>query len=218
MGGSQAGELASADVVKAVVQHIQENLNMLQSAPKLKRSTVRLDNVVTPGEVLQQAVQHANQELYKIRKGTGADRGTTITAALVVGDTCAIANVGDSRTYLYHNGEMRQISRDHSLVASLLAAGMIKAEEVRSHPQRNQIFRQLGDKTTAEIDIFAATLTAGDRLLLCCDGLWEMVLDAEIVQILRQAPSPQAACDRLVEAANRAGGDDNISVIIVSLE
>lgn len=218
MGGHQAGELASKDVVKAVVQHVQDNLNGLQAAPKLKRSTVRLDNVVTPAEVLQQAIQHANQELFKIRKGTGADRGTTITAALVVGDTCAVANVGDSRTYLYHNGELRQISRDHSLVASLLAAGMIKAEEVRSHPQRNQIFRQLGDKPVVEVDTFAATLTAGDRLLLCSDGLWEMVLDAEIVQILQQAPTPQAACDRLVEAANQGGGVDNISVIIVSLE
>jgi serine/threonine protein phosphatase PrpC len=218
MGGHQAGELASKDVVKSVVQHIQDNLNGLQAAPKLKRSTVRLDNVVTPGEVLQQAVQHANQELFKIRKGTGADRGTTITAALVVGDTCAIANVGDSRTYLYHNGELRQLTRDHSLVASLLAAGMIKSEEVRSHPQRNQIFRQLGDRQALDVDIFAATLTAGDRLLLCSDGLWEMVLDAEIMQILQQAPTPQAACDRLIDAANQGGGADNISVILVSLE
>jgi serine/threonine protein phosphatase PrpC len=218
MGGHQAGELASMDVVKAVVQHIQDNLHVLQSAPKLKRATVRLDNVITPGEVLQQAVQSANQQLYKIRTGAGGDRGTTITAALVIGDTCAIANVGDSRTYHYHNGELLQITRDHSLVASLLAAGMIQPEEVRSHPQRNQIFRQLGDKPNVEIDIYSLALAPGDKLVLCCDGLWEMVLDAEIVQILQQAPSPQAACDRLVEAANRAGGDDNISVIVVSLE
>jgi len=218
MGGHQSGELASKDVVKAVVQHIQDNLNALQSAPKLKRSTVRLDNVITPGEVLGQAVQHANQELHRIRQSTDADRGTTITAALVIGDTCAIANVGDSRTYLYHNRELQQISRDHSLVASLLAAGMIKPEEVRTHPQRNQILRQLGNEPTVEIDIFTATLTPGDSLVLCSDGLWEMVLDPQIVEILQQAPSPQAACDRLVETANRAGGEDNISVIIVSLE
>ena len=218
MGGHQAGELASQDVVKAVVQHIQDNLNGLQAAPKLKRSTVRLDNVVTPGEVLQQAVQSANLQLHKIRRGTGADRGTTLTAALVVGDTCAVANVGDSRTYLYHNGSLRQITRDHSLVASLLAAGMIQPEEVRSHPQRNQIFRQLGDKPNVEVDIFNLTLTAGDRLLLCSDGLWEMVLDNEIVTILLQAPTPTAACDRLIEAANKAGGDDNISVAVILLE
>jgi serine/threonine protein phosphatase PrpC len=218
MGGHESGELASQDVVKAVVEHIQENLNTLQAAPKLKRSTVRLENVITPGEVLQQAIQRANQALYNVRRSIGADRGTTITAALVVGDTCAIANVGDSRTYLYRGGVLSQLTRDHSLVASMVAAGMLKPEEVRSHPQRNQIFRQLGDKPNVEIDIFAATLTAGDRLLLCCDGLWEMVPDPHIQQVLQHSSSPQAACDQLVSLANQAGGEDNISVIVVSIE
>ena len=218
MGGHQSGEVASKDVVRAVVEHIQENLNILQAAPKVKRATVRLEHMTTPGEVLQQAIQRANQILYTAKRSIGSNRGTTITAALVVGDSCSIANVGDSRTYLFHNEELCQITRDHSLVASMLAAGMIKPEEVRSHPQRNQILRQLGDKPNVEVDIFSAMLAAGDKLILCSDGLWEMVLDEEIQNLVAQSPTAQAASDRLVELANRAGGEDNISVMVISIE
>lgn len=219
MGGHHAGEKASETVIKdVVINRIQEQMNKLQSVPKLKRATIRLDEMLTPGEILQDAIDQANQVLLKARSQVASDRGTTITAALVVGDTCVAANVGDSRTYLMHNGKLEQITTDHSLVASLVAAGMIKPEEVRSHPQRNQIYRTLGDKPGIEVDIFQRSLMPGDKLLLCSDGLWEMVLDETIANILQKASSPQAACDRLIEAANAAGGEDNISVIVVWLE
>jgi len=218
MGGHQSGELASRSVVQVMLDEIQQKAQDLQNVPKLKRSTIKLDQATTPGEVLRQAVLRANEVLYNSRKTLSSDRGTTLTAALVVGDICAVANVGDSRTYLLHQGRLEQVSIDHSLVASLVSAKMLKPEEVRSHPQRNQIFRTLGDKLALEVDIFERSLGNGDRLLLCSDGLWEMVLDHEIERILNQATNPAAACDRLIEAANQAGGADNIGVVVVWLE
>jgi protein phosphatase len=144
--------------------------------------------------------------------------GTTLTAALVIGDAATIANVGDSRTYLWRNGVLRQVTRDHSLVASLVQAGMVKPEEVRGHPQRNQVYRTLGVKPDVEVDIFTETLQRGDRLILCSDGLWEMVGDAEIGRTVGQARSPQEACRTLIQQANKAGGKDNVTVIVVKME
>jgi protein phosphatase len=220
MGGHQAGEKASESVIKdVVINRIQEQLQQLQAVPKLKRATIKLDDVLTPGEILREAILQANQVLLNARKAlSGRDRGTTITAALVVGSTCTVANVGDSRTYLLRSDKLTQITQDHSLVASLVASNMIKPSEVRSHPQRNQIYRTLGDKPQIEVDIFQKTLVPGDQLLLCSDGLWEMVLDDAIEKIMRTARTPQSACDRLIEAANAGGGEDNISVVVVWLE
>ena len=218
MGGHQAGEVASKDVVRVILEQIQEKANALQASPKIKRSTVDLQKVATPGEVLKQAILQANTVIHTARRTSGSDRGTTLTAALIVGDSCAVANVGDSRTYLLRAGQLEQITRDHSLVASLVAANVLKPEEVRSHPQRSQIYRTLGDKANLEVDIFERQLANGDRLLLCSDGLWEMVLDQDIEKILRQAANPAVACDRLIETANLAGGEDNISVIVIWIE
>jgi serine/threonine protein phosphatase PrpC len=220
MGGHQAGEKASESVIKdVVINRIQEQLQKLQSVPKLKRATIRLDDVLTPGEILREAIEQANHVLMKARNAsTGRDRGTTITAALIVGETCSVANVGDSRTYLLRGDQLTQTTQDHSLVASLVASNMLKPSEVRSHPQRNQILRTLGDKPEVEVDIFQKTLRPGDQLMLCSDGLWEMVLDDGITKILRSARTPQSACDRLIEAANAGGGEDNISVIVIWIE
>jgi protein phosphatase len=218
MGGHQAGEQASKEVVREVLGQAQEKIQALQSVPRLARATLKLDETITPGEVLIAAIQKANDILYNARRSAGSDRGTTITAALVVGDICAIANVGDSRTYLYHNQKLGQVTQDHSLVASLVAAKIIKPEEVRRHPQRSSILRSLGEGPSVQVDIFHRSLVSGDRLVLCSDGLWEMVLDGEIERIVHQATNPQAACDLLIHAANQAGGEDNVSVIIVWIE
>lgn len=220
MGGHQAGEKASEAVIKdVVINRIQEQLQQLQSVPKLKRATIKLGDVLTPGDILREAIEQANKVLLNARAATsGRDRGTTITAALIIGETCSVANVGDSRTYLMRGGNLRPITQDHSLVASLVASGMLKPSEVRSHPQRNQIYRTLGDKPEVEVDIFTETLQPGDQIMLCSDGLWEMVLDDSIAKILGAARTPQSACDRLIEAANAGGGEDNISVVVIWLE
>lgn len=143
--------------------------------------------------------------------------GCTLTCALVIGQQVWVANVGDSRTYLIHNGTLTQISKDHSVVAGLAAAGIITPDEVFTHPQRNIILRSLGDKAELTVDVFTATIEAGDRLLLCCDGLWEMVRPLEILATLDKYPEPQQASDELVRLANLAGGEDNISVIVVQV-
>jgi serine/threonine protein phosphatase PrpC len=175
---------------------------------------------MSASEILVNAVKQANSLLVQTRKSAtvGNDRGTTLTAALITGSSAIVVNVGDSRTYLYRNGQLQQITKDHSLVASLVSAGLITPEAARSHPQRNQVYRTLGDKEDLEIDAFPQVLSAGDLLLLCSDGLWEMVRDEAIQAILEQAPSPQSACDALIQAALQAGGEDNVSAIVVRME
>jgi protein phosphatase len=145
--------------------------------------------------------------------------GTTVTMALMVGNQATIANVGDSRTYLWRDGKLKPISQDHSLVARLIAAGQLTAEEGRHFDRRNEIYRALGDShiTNDEIDIFHVTLRPLDALLLCSDGMWEMVRDADMEKIMLEAVDLHSAAQALVDAANRGGGEDNITVIIAQL-
>lgn len=216
MGGHEAGERAS----KLVTQTIMDKIHQLQAVPSLKGSTRFLGQAMSASEILVNAVKQANSLLVQTRKSaaTGNDRGTTLTAALITGSSAIVVNVGDSRTYVFRNGQLQQITKDHSLVASLVSAGLITPEEARSHPQRNQVYRTLGDKEDLEVDTFPQVLSAGDLLLLCSDGLWEMVRDETIQSILEKATSPQAACDTLIQAALQAGGEDNISAIVVRIE
>ncbi len=212
MGGHRAGEIASRTVNKIVTEKVLH----AEVIPGLAFATRKLDE--TPASVLTSAVKEANRILYDLAQKQGSDMGTTLTAALIIGDTATIANVGDSRTYLWRHGTLRQVTRDHSLVASLVQAGMLKPEEARGHPQRSQIYRTLGVKPDVEVDIFSETLQRGDRLLLCSDGLWEMVSDVEIARAVGQARSPQEICETLIRQANQAGGQDNITVIVVKME
>ncbi len=214
MGGHDAGDVASRTVNQIVTDWIIKT----KVLPDLRKATRKLTTENVPGELLTQAIQRANEALLRRAQAKGSDLGSTVTAALVIGDVATVASVGDSRTYLLRNGHLEQITQDHSLVARLVDAGVIEPEEVRTHPQRNQIYRCLGHKSTVEVDTFTVQLRRGDRLILCSDGLWEMVVDEEIRRIVEQAHSPQQACDALVEAANQAGGEDNIAVIVVEME
>jgi serine/threonine protein phosphatase PrpC len=186
--------------------------------PDLQKATRRLTSEDMPGALLAQAIQRANEVLLRQGQVQNSDLGSTVTAALIIGDVATVANVGDSRTYLLRDGRLEQITRDHSLVAGLVYAGIIDSEEVRTHPQRNQIYRCLGHKPDIEVDVFTRQLQTGDVLVLCSDGLWEMVTDTEIQRIIADTRSPQKACDALVAAANHAGGQDNIGVIVVEME
>ena len=145
--------------------------------------------------------------------------GTTVTAALVVGKTISIANVGDSRTYSYTSASgLKKLTRDHSLVARLVENGAISADDVYTHPRRNEIYRSLGHKTSLDVDMFTHPLTAETTLLLCSDGLWEMVRDPVIQEILSaELPDATKASEALVQAALNGGGQDNISVIVVNV-
>lgn len=170
-------------------------------------------------ELLLDAVQEANQSICQHNQMYSTDIGTTTTAALVVGKTISIANVGDSRTYSYsaHKG-LAKVTRDHSVVARLVEKGVILADDVYRHPRRNEIYRSLGHKTSLDVDMFTLPLEAETTLLLCSDGLWEMVRDPEIQEILATTlPDAATASKTLVQAALNGGGHDNISVIVVHI-
>ncbi len=166
------------------------------------------------------AIQHANKLLYEQQRQPGQARtmGTTVTAAYVRGEIAAVANVGDSRTYRWHGGRLEQVTQDHSMIAGLVRAGLAKPEEVYTHPQKSLITRSLGDLPMVEVDTFLCQIAPGDRLVLCCDGVWEMVRDEELEAILREEPDPQRAATRMVARANDNGGEDNLSVIVVAVE
>ncbi len=165
-----------------------------------------------------EALQKANNVVREVslqRPEQAADAGTTVTMAIVLGRRAIIANIGDSRTYLVRKHTLRQITRDHSLVASLVENGQLKPQDVFNHPQRNVIFRSLGQKRQVQVDTFWEMLEPGDYLFLCSDGLWEMIPDEkEIVSIIEGTRSLDNACHKLINAANSAGGVDNISVIL----
>ncbi len=217
MGGYQEGEKASRDSVRKAFRDFIEG-HILQD---LRAPTRKLPATPTGSpleDTLRGLVGDANQLIRTMRQQTGSNRGTTITALLIVGAKAAVANVGDSRTYCMRNGELRQITQDHSLVFSLFKAGQITEEQIYSHPQKNEVYRSLGDREDVKIDTFGLDIQAGDRFLLCSDGLWEMVRNNQIAAILASATTPQMACDRLVAEAYDNGGEDNISAVAVFLE
>lgn len=164
------------------------------------------------------AIQEANKAIlhYGEQQSTARGLGCTVTSVLVENDRAYIANVGDSRTYRLRGSEFTQLTKDHSLVARLVESKQIDKEDVYTHPQRNLIYRSLGaGHKNVEVDIFHETLRAGDTLLLCSDGLWEMVRDEDIVKVLSEQSSPQQMCDTLITMANNNGGEDNISAVVV---
>ena len=205
MGGHTHGQEAGQLAMQALIEYVYASLCSQQVTP---------DALLT---LLLEGVQSANQKLYQRNREYRTTMGTTITAALVSDATAYVVNVGDSRTYLYREASgLTQITRDHSVVATLVEAGVIQPADIYTHPSRNLIYRSLGEKPTVEVDTFVVSLTDGDTLLLCSDGLWEMVRDPQIEAILTGPTSPPSQlADALVQAALAGGGTDNVSVIVV---
>jgi serine/threonine protein phosphatase PrpC len=166
-------------------------------------------------QILTEGVKIANNQVYTQAEQSGM--ATTLAAVLIIDTMAYIANVGDSRVYLLNRGQLRQITNDHSLVASLVAAGEITPEEAYTHPRRNIITRCLGTQPDIQVDLFTEELHSGDSLLLCSDGLWEMVRNNKIQEAAIEANDAQSACERLVKLANQNGGVDNVSVIMVKV-
>jgi len=169
---------------------------------------------------LRTAVQEANRAIlsYGERKTSARGLGSTVTAALIQNDQAYVANVGDSRTYLLRDNKLTALTQDHSLVAKLVESKQITAEDVYTHPQRNLIYRSLGaGHRNIEVDIFHETLRPGDKLLLCSDGLWEMVHHQDLENLLKERSNPQVICDNLIALANENGGEDNITAIVIDI-
>lgn len=168
-------------------------------------------------ELLRDGVQRANFAIYQRNRQQAHMMGTTLTAALVFGSSVQVVNVGDSRVYLYRPASgLMQITRDHSIVARLVEKGIITSDTIYTHPRRNQIYRCLGENPTVELDSFSVTLQTDNVLLLCSDGLWEMVHDDEIEEIIRSsAPEGAQISETLLRRALEHGGEDNISIIAV---
>ncbi len=199
LGGHEAGEVASALAVETLRDH----------APR------RPD-----AKALARAVKAANREIIRAaREGYGkAGMGTTMTAAIVEGNRIVLAHVGDSRAYLLHAGVLRQLTDDHSMVADMIRRGQLTEAEARYHPNRSVITRALGTDPNMVADTYEVDADSGDRLLLCSDGLTGMLEDAAIAEMLGGYRDPMIAARTLIDAANDAGGHDNISVVIVDIE
>jgi serine/threonine protein phosphatase PrpC len=227
VGGQRAGEAASHYAVESIKINLADLIDYHDPLATGRFSQdalsgLRADTEIDPDGLQQRvlaAVHKANtviREYARQKLEKAGDAGTTISMALISGRYAVVANVGDSRTYLLRDDQLRQITRDHSLIQRLIEAGYVSDENRYTHPYRNLIFRSLGANDTVEVDTFALTLAPGDSLLLCTDGLWEMLHNpADISAIIRESASVHAACQELVAAANAAGGEDNIGVVLV---
>lgn len=200
MGGHLAGDVASATAIEVIKEHT---------------SDIRADDP----ETLAATVKDANSAIW----GKGGDdpnlrgMGTTCTLVLLDGSKARIAHVGDSRAYLFHDGELQQVTEDHTLVGRMVREGRLSPEDAERHPQRSVITRALGVDEDVEVDLSTLELDDGDRLLICSDGLSSMIPHASIAEVLTESSDAQSAADLLVERANEAGGEDNITVIVIDV-
>ncbi|HJS17266.1 MAG TPA: protein phosphatase 2C domain-containing protein [Anaerolineales bacterium] len=208
MGGHQFGEVASNAAIRSVAGYVLRKFH-----PYLFQ--VKSDALEESfQEIMQDAVREAQRSIQKEAPGSG----TTLTAALVVGQQITVAHVGDSRAYfIYPDGRVEPITRDHSLVKRLEELGHITPEEAANYPHRNVLYRALGQGEILEPDIFTVGFPQPGSLLVCSDGLWGVITEQDLVRSINEADNLQRACQNLVNAANTAGGPDNISVILVQL-
>ncbi len=215
MGGHDNGQGASRMTINVIAEHIARSLLATPLTAEMAGEAVNPLNEEDCVTLIKGAIEDANVALCKANQRNKSDMGSTVTGFMIVDDHAYIINVGDSRTYMLREGKLYQLTNDHSLVGQLVAGGLIEPDDVYTHPQRSQIFRSLGDKMNVQVDDFKQQLRPGDILLSCSDGLWEMVRNPQITEILINAPDPQTACMQLIEAANTNGGEDNISAVVV---
>lgn len=205
MGGHHDGEKASAATAHIVAAQVTNSvyLPMLTGENDADRIPIT--------EALVSAVQKANADII----ARIPDGGTTLTATAIIGDLAYVVHVGDSRIYLITKDGIEQITRDHSLVQRLIELDQLKPEEAAHHPQRNVLYRALGQSESLEIDALTRRLPPNSRLLLCSDGLWNVVEEKDMLGIVLAHDDPQEACDKLVALANTNGGADNITAILL---
>lgn len=198
MGGHNAGEVASAEAVNAIKE------SNFCSGKDIKT-------------VLSDAIACANNAIYKMSTKNPQlhGMGTTTTACVITQNKVTVAHVGDSRLYLIHSGEMTQITKDHSLVEMLIENGTITKEDAKNHPQKNVITRAIGTNNSVECDIYEFTADADDIILLCTDGLVNMVEEEKILSLISNTKDFENLADILIKEAENAGGLDNITAVLV---
>jgi protein phosphatase len=199
MGGHNAGDYASRYTIETIVDEISKS------------------NDESPVFVLEKAIKRANTLIrQKSEEETELNgMGTTVVAATIEGNKLCVANVGDSRLYIINNREIRQITRDHSLVEEMVRMGGLKREMARNHPDKNIITRAIGALDDVDVDFFEVRLNKGDTILMCSDGLSNMIEDEEIRMIMQGQRDIVEKAESLVKAANNNGGKDNIAVVLV---
>ena len=197
MGGHNAGDFASRCAVSVI------------------EASVKKDMSFNPIKIMRHAIEEANEKIHELAKADAgkAGMGTTLVAVTVVGYYAYVANVGDSRLYLINQG-IQQLSKDHSLVEEMVRLGGIKPEEAKHHPDKNIITRAIGAKADVDVDFYEHRLKRGDIILMCTDGLSNMVEDEELFHIVQGSRDIVEAGEMLVEAAKENGGTDNIGVVL----
>ncbi|MBF8982198.1 Stp1/IreP family PP2C-type Ser/Thr phosphatase [Lutibacter sp. B2] len=204
MGGHNAGEVASNIAIDSIVSYIEENKDRLSECE---------DEAV---DILREAIITANRNIFIKSQNESAchGMGTTLTLALILSKVY-IGHVGDSRAYIVRNGEISQITRDHSLVGELLRNGNITEEEAKVHPQKNMITRAVGTEEDIKMDSYSLDFEKEDMIVLCTDGLSNLIENSEMRNILSGSKDLNLACKHLIELANERGGNDNITVIAI---
>jgi protein phosphatase len=213
MGGHAAGEVAS----RVAVESINEFVCMTSGDEEITWPFGLDESMSYDGNRLKTSVRYANNKVLAATKESVEYEGmaTTVVGVLVDGATANLTHVGDSRIYLYRSGQLTQLTSDHSWVNEQLQGGMLTAEQARSHPLRNVVTRALGGKPDLDVEMQVHEALPGDVLLLCSDGLTTMVPDPEIARLLSENGGVEGAAKALVDEANRKGGEDNITVILL---
>ncbi|HHX76873.1 MAG TPA: Stp1/IreP family PP2C-type Ser/Thr phosphatase [Firmicutes bacterium] len=207
MGGHAAGDVASSLAADSLRDYFEKNIYSLEKTAEDKQIE----------QFFSTMLEQANAQIWKhaCSHQSRCGMGTTLSAVLLNKDKYYIGHIGDSRVYLVGEGEIRQLTRDHSLVAALVEKGELSKEEADSHPQRNILTRAFGTAPAVPADYYSGRVNPGEYLLLCTDGLTSMVSDGEIFAACRDKDSPERIVDYLVLAANERGGHDNITVIVI---
>ena len=208
MGGHKHGELASDLAIRTIVNQVLEKVFISLLAPKSTK----------PSESIQEIMQDSAQKAHKAIMKDAPGSGTTITAMLILDQQMTIAHAGDSRAYIITpQGRIQALTRDHSLVMRMIELGQLTTEEAAVHPQRNVLYRALGQGDQFMADISTSPLPKTGHILLCSDGLWGVVPEERIISTINQSHDPQTACQILINDANAAGGPDNISAVLIKL-
>lgn len=206
MGGAKAGNIASKVAIDSFVGRVQGLLRPKRSVEQLK-------------EIMRDAINYANEQVHSLARSDAKyyGMGTTLVAILISGDCAVIGNIGDSRAYFVDHDGIRRITRDHSLVEDMVLLGELTEEQAKDHPNKNLITRAIGTDISVTVDLYELMITPDSQLLLCSDGLSNLVSDQEILYEIVHGGEYDSCCKRLTEIANSRGGFDNITSVLVTL-